>query len=218
MTHPFSVAYRAPNIVDVLMPKQQDVAGYRLKATPDLDGAPTAYTTILTARTGAGYLDPSVHRGKLHTMPGNNHVRAVFDPETFNATASIKDSQQFWMRFAPVNSVGVPGADSDPYLVLTTSQHQGTERVVISGTIPASPTIAGSLVLNLSRRMTQITITNRGGNPLFLAFDENGGETEILVDENRAYWDSAQSQLVLRGSGGTTEFAATFVVVQDSLG
>lgn len=217
MTTPdFSVAYRAPNIVDVLMPKQADVVGYRLKASPDADGTPNAYVTILTANIGAGFLDANVDRRKLHTMPGHNHVRAVFDPDTFASgepiDAKLKDQQHFWLRFTPLDASAVEGADSDPVLILTPNQQNGTERVVISGTAPQSPTLAGSLQLCLARRMQNFTISNEGSNPLYVAFNPEGGETLVPAGETTRYYGSASPTLLVRGDGGTTDFSASFVV------
>ena len=216
-TQDFSIAYRAPNLVDVLMPKQNGVEGYRLRASPQFDGTP-AFVTILTASIGAGFLDPAVNRGKLSTMPGTNHVRAVFDPDTFAAgepiDAGLIDTRQFWMRFQPI-AAGVPGAESDPVLILTRSQLSGESTIAIQGDAPSAATIAGSLTLCLARRMVGFSITNNdGSNPLFVAFNVDGPETRIPAN-TRAYFDTVlpTSILVVRGSGGAVSFSAEFTVL-----
>jgi hypothetical protein len=218
-TPDFSVAYRAPGIVDVLMPKQEDVASYRLKASPDLDGTPTAYTAIVTARIGAGFLDKNVDRRKLHSMPGTGHVRATFNPDTFASgepvDANLKDTQQFWMRFTPLDAAGVEGPDSDPMLVLTPTQRNGTERIVISGTAPVAPNVSGSFQICLARRMKHLVITNSGSNPLFVAFSPDGGEVQIPAGETSTNYESAQAVLFVRASGGTTDFSVSMTVAQD---
>lgn len=209
----FSVAYRSVGIVDVVIPKQTAVAGYRLKASTQFDGTP-AFVTLLTASIGAGYLDPAVNRMKLHTMPGTDHVRAVFNPQTFNGTAGITDSAPFWLRYTPVDSSNVEGADGVPTLVLAPAQLQGTGRVVIAGTAPAAATVAGSLELCLGRRVTNMVIQNTGAVPLFVAFATGGAEVSIAAAASYSFVQSAQSTLLVRGSGGTTDFSASFTVAQ----
>lgn len=215
----FSVAYRAPGIVDVLMPKQQDVAGYKLSASPQFDGSP-AFVDIITASIGAGYLDPSVPRGRLHNMPGTNKVRAVFNPDTFSAgqpiDAGISDVVQFWMRFTPIDSADVEGADSDPVLILTPSQKQGTDRIAIAGTAPVAADVGGSLQLCLGRRMTNIVIQNNGSNPVFVAFNPGSAEVQVAAGEEYQVITGSQDTLLLRATGGTSAVTASFSVAQSS--
>lgn len=223
-TPSFSVPYRAPGIVDVLVPKQTSgsdvVDGYRLKASPQFDGTP-AFVTLLTASIGAGYIDRNVDRRKLHTMPGHGHVRATFNPDTFASgqpiDAGLDDTRQFWMRFTPLVG-GVEGVDSDPVLVLAPSQKNGTQRIAISGDAPAGASISGSLTLCLARRMKQIVVTNNSTtNALFIAFNEGGPEVQIAAGETSINYDSAQSVLLVRGSGATVNFSATMTVAQGNV-
>ena len=213
-TPDFSVVRRVPNIVDVLMPKRKDVVGYRLKVSPDFDGTPTAFTAIITANVSRGYLDSNVNRMKLHTMPGQDHIRAVFDPDTFSGNG-LDDTKQFWMRFTPLDKSNVEGADSDPQLVMTPAQHQGTARIAINGTAPVAANVDGSLRLCLPRRMKHIVLRNSGGASLFVAFSPGGGEIEIPAGETSTQYDSAQSLLLVRGDGSTVDFSASFTVAQD---
>src|SRR3569832_543679 len=100
-TPSFSVPYRAPHIVDLLIPKIVGTDGYRIKASPQFDGTPS-FVTLFTASIGAGYLDPADEQRKHHTKPERNRVRCTFDPDTFNGSAAIADSSQFWLVFTPV--------------------------------------------------------------------------------------------------------------------
>lgn len=216
-TPDFSVAYRAPGIVDVVMPKQEDVNGYKLSASPQFDGTP-AFVDILTATKGRGHLDPAVARGKLHQMPGVNKVRAVFNPDTYASgepiDAGISDAAQFWMRFTPIDPAGVEGADSDPVLVLTPSQRKGTDRIAISGTAPVAASVSGSLSICLGLRMTNFVIQNNGSNPVFVAFNPSSAEVQVAAGEEYKFLTASHDQLLLRATGGTSAVTVSFSVAQ----
>lgn len=217
----FSVAYRAPHIVDLVMPKKVGVDGYRIKASSQFDGSP-AFVTLFTASIGAGFLDPAVDRRKLSTMPGTNHVRAVFDPDTYAAghtiDAGLVDAAQFWLVFEPVSG-GVAGTDSKPVLILTPTQYNGTERIAIQGTAPSAVSVAGSQVINLGRRMTGLTLMNNdASHSLFVAFNENGPEIEIPFSSPRhsTFGAGTVTTLAVRGGGATVSFTADFTVAQNT--
>jgi hypothetical protein len=165
--------------------------------------------------SGQGYLDPAVDQRKLHAMPGQGHIRAVFNPDTFGAgdtiDAGLLDTSQFWMKFQPVDS-GVAGTESAPVLILTPSQHNGQSRIVIAGDAPNAASIAGSLVLCLGRRMHDFTIRNHGANALFVAFNAAGPETQIAAGAFTVFRSGAESTLVVRGGGAIVNFSADFTV------
>lgn len=218
MTTPaFSVAYRAPHIVDLLIPKQVNTEGYRIKGSPQFDGSP-AFVTLFTANIGAGFVDPAVDVKKLHALPGMNRVRAVFDPDTYTGTAAILDSAQFWLVFTPVSG-GVPGTDSDPVLVLSPNQYNGTERIAIQGSAPSGLALANSLSICLGRRMTGFTFKNNdASNPLFVAFNRSGQEIEVpggaTLSRQSTFGLGSTSTLLVRGGGGAVGFTADFTVAQ----
>lgn len=218
MTTPaFSVAYRAPHIVDLLIPKQVNTEGYRIKGSPQFDGSP-AFVTLFTAAIGAGFVDPAVDVRKLSYMPGTNRVRAVFDPDTYTGSAAIVDGAQFWLVFTPVSG-GVAGTDSDPVLVLAPSQHNGTERIAIQGSAPVGVALANSLSICLGRRMTGFTFKNNdGANPLFVAFSRNGQEIEVPagagLNRHSLAGMGSTSTLLVRSTGGAVSFSADFTVAQ----
>lgn len=215
----FSVAYRAPHIVDLLIPKKVGVDGYRIKGSPQFDGSP-AFVTLFTAGIAAGFLDPAVDRRKLSMMPGTNRVRAVFDPDTYAAgqtiDAGLVDAGQFWLTFQPVTA-GVDGIDSGPVLILTPDQARGTERIVIQGSAPAAANLAGGLTLTLGRRMTGFTFMNNDAtNSVFVAFNKSGQEIEVPADtpRNSSFGGGSSSTLVIRGGGGAVSFSVDFTVAQ----
>lgn len=216
----FSVAYRAPHIVDLLIPKIAGTDGYRIKGSPQFDGSP-AFVSLFTASIGAGHLDPAVDRRRLHAMPGMNRVRAVFDPDTFTGSAAIADAAQFWLVFQPVVN-GVGGTDSDPVLVLTPSQFNGTEPIVIQGSAPNAANLSGSLSICLGRRMTGFTFKNNDAtNSLFVAFNRGAQELEVPGGATAArhafVGTGSTSNLFVRGNGGAVSFCADFTVAQDVL-
>lgn len=216
MSQDFSVAYRAPNIVDVLIPKITDRTAYRLLASPQFDGAP-AFVQIAEATNAVGVLDPAVDRRRLSSMPAaEKRVRIVFDPDTFATgepvDAGLDDTRQFWMQFQPVDN-GVPGAVGEPTLILTPSQHNGQAQIAINGTAPNAGDVSGSLVLCLGRRMTNFVISNPDNtNSLFVAFNPAGPEFEVQADTTVRLTSSMESTLVVRGGGGTIAFSATMTV------
>ena len=218
-TREFSVPYRAPNIVDVVIPKVLNRTGYRLKAAANFDGS---FVQLFEMTPASGFLDPGVDRRKLHSMPGLNHIRAVFDPDTFDGSTSFPDAgiaegTQFWMTFQPVDS-GAPGTETDPVLILTHDQHKGHDRIVISGDAPSAADISGSLTLCLPRRMRDFTIVNLDDtDSLFVAFDPTGPEFEILPETTFRSVAGAESTLTVRGGGSIVAFSASFTVATPQL-
>jgi len=216
----FSVAYRAPNIVDILMPKVALNTAYRLLASIEFDGSP-AFVQIVEATHARGFLDPAVDRRKLSSMPGaDRHVRVVFDPQTFTTGAAIDagllDDRQFWLQFQPVTGGG-PGTIGPPTLVLTPSQHRGQGQVVISGTAPSGADVSDSLTLVLGRRMKNFLITNTDDTAsLFVAFNSLGPEFAILPETSRRFSGAMESTLVVRGGGAAVDFTAAFTVATPS--
>jgi hypothetical protein len=174
--------------------------------------------TLFTVSNGAGYLDPSVPRHKLSSMPGTNRVRAVFNPATFGAgqtiDAGLLDTAQFWLTLQPVVG-GVAGAASAPALVLSTAQSRGQERVVIAGSAPLAADASGSLALFLGRRMTGFNFANTDtANPLFVGYGVGAPEMQVGAGLSRAsaFGEGSTSGLLVRGTGGAVAFTADFAV------
>ena len=151
----FLVTRRRANLVDLITPRRVGVDGYRFQASKTFDGT---FTTIFTA-TVSGYLDSNVDRRLLTTLNNKNHVRCVFDPQTFNAAApSLVDVDQFWLRFVPVTG-GVPGTTGARALVLPEDESVQS-RITITGDAPNGAAVANSLRLDFPRRMKDMRIKN----------------------------------------------------------
>jgi len=206
----FSVIRRRKNIVDLLTPKRANVAGYRFQVATNFD---QAYTTIFTAPIGSGYLDPSINPAVLHAVNNNDHIRAVFNPDTFNGAAGIADGAHFWMRFVPVDFAGTPGTAGPGTLILTDAEHYGNSRVQIAGTAPTGAAVANSLQLNLPQNSQDFYIKNAnasGGFALYVSFISGGAEQQVSPQEVMKAYDGPSDALFVRGSGGTAAFSASF--------
>lgn len=210
-TRPLTVLRRRLNLLDILIPKDPATKGYRLDASTTFSGG---FSTILTADIGSGYLDPNVDRRLLHAVNNPNHIRVVFDPDTFSG-AGISDTVPFWMQFVPVDFSGALGTPSNPMLFLTEENLRGDSVVNITGTAPSGADVGDSLPLLLPFRTQNALIRNQdGANSLFLAMQEGGDEIEV---EGGATTLSqielplgAQGCLLVRGGGATVDFSATF--------
>jgi hypothetical protein len=206
----FSVIRRRKNIVDILTPKRAGVAGYRFQAATNFD---QSYTTVLTAPIGSGYLDPAVNPMVLHSVNNNDHIRVVFNPDTFNGVAGISDATHFWLRFVPIDFAGVVGTPGPGTLILTDAEHYGNSRVQIAGTAPSGAAVANSLQINLPQNSQDFYIKNAnatGGNGLYVSFQVGGSEQQVGPQEVMKAYDGPSDTLMVRGSGGTAAFSASF--------
>jgi len=210
----FLVFRRRPHLVDILTPKRSGVKGYRLKAALNFD---LTFQTILTADIGAGYLDPValkagvINRLTLGTAPGDNHVRIVFNPESFT-TPALNDDQHLWLQFFPVDFSGAEGTGGARTLILPDDEMKAQGRVIIAGEAPIGATVANSMRLDLPYRMRNIVIRNNeatGGTDLMVATAEGGPEITIAAQETAEFFDGSVGTLLVRGSGATADFSAT---------
>lgn len=181
ITRPLTVVRRRPNLLDLLVPKEPDVQGYRLQASTTFSGG---FVNILTADISSGYLDRNLVLNQKHltlqALNNRNHVRIAFDPQTFNGVASIEDGNQFWLKFVPVDFAGTPGTASDPMLILPEEKLRGDSVVVIAGTAPSGADVGASLPLLLPFRAQDVTIRNHeGATTLFVATEPGGDEIEV---------------------------------------
>jgi hypothetical protein len=211
----FLVFRRRPHLVDILTPKREGVQGYRLKAARNFDVTPQ---TIITADIGAGYLDPTalgngnINRVTLGSAPGE-HVRIVFDPDSFSAhAANLDDNEHMWLQFAPVDFSGSEGTPGALTLILPDDENKATGRVVIAGTAPTGATVANSLRLDMPLRMRDFYIRNEeasGSTDLKIATAEGGPEVTVPPQSEVSFLDGGQGTILVRGDGGTAGFSAT---------
>lgn len=213
----FIVYRRRRHFVDILTPKRAGVQGYRLKAARNFDDT---FQTILTADIGCSYLDQVAVRAGvinpevIHTAPGNNHVRIIFDPDTFATphAAALVDTEHMWLQFFPVDFAGVEGTGGPLGLVIPDDEMKSTGRVIITGDAPSGADVYGSLRLDLPVRMRNITIRNNetsGGTTLYVSMTEGGSEMDIAPQETFESFDGGVGLLMVRGGGSSANFTAT---------
>ena len=205
---PFTVVRRRLNILDLLIPKQENVQGYRLQAATNFDAT---FTTILTADISSGFLDPAVNAASLQALNNPNQIRVVFDPQSFFLPTGIEDTKQFWLKFVPVNFGGTPGPASGPCLILPESALRGDSRVVVQGTAPSGASVADALGLQLPFRTQDLEIRNHETvTDLFLSLSEGGPEISLGGGETERFYDGPVGDFWVRGGGATAEFSASF--------
>jgi hypothetical protein len=213
-TRPFTVLRRRSRLLDILIPKNVATQKYRLLAKSSFDGA---FTQIIEADIGAGYLDPALRTSgvarALQAVNTRNHVRITFDPQTFAAAATISDSAQFWLKFQAVDFAGVAGTQTPPTLILPEDALKGDSVITVAGTAPNGAAVANSQVLYLPLRMQDITVRNHeAATDLFVATEVGGAETLLDAGSNLAQVTmarGAQGALLVRGAGATAAFSAT---------
>lgn len=208
----FSVYRRRMHFVDILTPMRPGVQGYRLKAARNFDDT---FHPIITADIGCGYLDPVINPQVIHTAPGNNHIRIIFDPDTFKAphAADLLDDEHMWLQFFPVDFAGAEGTGGARTLLIPDDEMKATGRVIITGDAPSATDVYSAMRLDLPFRMRNITIRNNeptsGGNTLYVAMTEGGSEMDLAPQETWESFDGGVGLLMVRGSGGTANFTAT---------
>jgi len=209
MARSFSIIRRRKGIVDLLTPKQPNVKGYRLQGAANFDGS---FTTLMTADISSGFLDPTINPAVLHSVNNRDHIRIVFNPDTYNG-AGVFDSKNFWLKFVPLDFSGTPGTPSPATLVLTDSEHYGTSRILISGTAPQGAALANAQQLDLPFTTQDLYIKNEeatGGRNLYIAVLASGGEQQVAPQETLTIFHGPTDTLLVRGVGGTVAFSASF--------
>lgn len=206
----FSMIRRRPNYVDLVIPRQSGVDGYRIQSSPNFDGA---WTTRITAPVG-GYIDPAINPAvvdfqNLGVGPFGPPVRVIFDPATY----SITDTSSFWLRFVPVTG-GAPGTAGAPTLVLPSAANHGVGIVTIRGQAPSGADATAALQLDLPRLMQDFQFhCEDGANDLFVSTEQSGPETQIpgpSSDQQTLSIFGTASSIWVRGAGGAVNFSASF--------
>jgi hypothetical protein len=206
MNRQFSMTRRRANHVDLTIPRQSGVDGYRIQSSPNFDGA---WTTLFTS-TNTGFVDPAINLAVVsaQNIPSNAFgpaVRCIFDPATY----SLVDTKSFWLRFVPVTA-GTPGTAGAPTLVLSEAAHKGLGVVTIHGTAPLAADSTGSLQIDLPALMQDFRFHNEDAtNTLFVAFEQDGAEAQCKsgTQETITTLEGNQSSIWVRSAGGAVAFS-----------
>jgi len=204
----FSIVRRRPGLLDILIPKQAGIEGYRFEWATNFDAS---YTAIFTATVQSGFLDrdkaTGINLAALNSYPGTNRVRAAFNPATF----SIPDNQHFWLRMVTVDFSGSDVDTTAGALVLTDPENHGTGRINVAGVAPNTGTVAGSLVLQLPRSMDDLTFVNHHATAgLYVAYQLGGPETLVVAQNSLKHVNGGQSLVLVRGDGAAVDFSLSF--------
>jgi hypothetical protein len=202
MQRPFSVIRRRPNLVDVIIPVQTGVDGYRLDVATNFDAV---YAPLLTT-TLTGHIDDSL-RSKDHSLVNGRVVRVIFDPA--NYAPPLDDTIPFWIRFVPIIG-GAPGTPSAGSLLLPDGDRY--RDLVINGAAPNAATIAGSLEIDFPYVASNLRIRNLDpANTLYVATETGGPEFEVPFGTEQSFgFQSATPFILVRGNGAAVPFSATF--------
>lgn len=212
MLRQFFMPRRRPNWVDVVMPRQQNIDGYRLQWNTNFSGG--SWTTLMTAPV-QGFVDPAINLAANHVTnfgigPYGPPVRVIFNPTTY----SIPDTKSFWLRFVPMTGVsaGTPGA---PTLILPDTSGHGLGLNVIHGTAPNGADSSASLQIDLPGNMRDFRIHNEeAATSLFVATEQDGPEVMLKfgAEEQLTSILAKQNSIWVRGGGATAVFSATFTL------
>jgi hypothetical protein len=201
MQRPFSVIRRRPNLLDVVIPVQDGVDGYRLDVATNFDAV---YAPLITA-TRMGHIDPSL-RNRGHVPVNGRMVRILFDPD--NYAPPLDDTKPFWMRFTPITG-GVPGTPSAGSLVLPDGDRY--RAIIIAGDAPAGADVSASLKIDFPYMVEGLHIRNTDpGNSLYVATEIGGAEFEVPFGTAQTLDIRAATPFILvRGGGGDVPFSAS---------
>lgn len=214
MTRSISVNRRKDNLVDLLVPKRDGKTGFRFGAATNFDTAYTAFATV----PNDGLVSPSVSSVAVNSVGSQfrDHVRFVFDPADYVATAAaLVDTNPFFLRIEARNPDGTFSTAEAGHLILP-PPIEPNRIINLRGTAPTGAALANSLEIQLPGRCTDFNILNDGAAPLFVAFHPTGGEYQVLpvTSAFNAYeqYTGSVSQLFIRGSGGTTTVSMAFTL------
>lgn len=204
----FSVVSRVPGLIDIAIPFQVGATGYRVQVASNFDG------TFQTAFTGApvtGWIDSTIDRRVLTSIPNHNLVRLVFNPNNYTSLG-LSDTAQTWIKVAAMNGVAVLW-ESPVSLILPVYDRWGKPQITIAGLAPTAATAALALQLDLPMGFRNIQVFNEGSNPLKIATVPGGGGPEVTLPANSlgeyTLFGGGQDTLRVRGN---TNFSATLVV------
>jgi len=228
MPRTFSVARRRINLVDITVPRRDNIIGFRFSASSNFDAAFTNFQVVpndgvrvLRAPAAGGPRTPDV------PMPGNqrnrrNNVRFVFDPDEYTAGVPVVvDNAPFFIRLESQNPDGSFNA-AEAMQLLQPYSSTAHRPVHLFGVVPAAGSLAASLEIQLPMQCQDWEISNDGAADLYVAFERPGYEFRVQPATSifRSFEQivTSVSQLFVRGAGGPTTMNAIFTLRNESLG
>jgi len=220
MPRTFSVARRRINLVDITVPRRDNITGFRFSAAGNFDLAFTAFQVV--PNDGVKILAPGVVNIPLPGSQRRDHVRFVFDPDEYTAGVPVvRDDTPFFVRLESRNPNGTFNPPEAMQLVLPYSSipHRS---VALTGTVPLGAALANSVEIQLPMQCNDFEFRNEGAAILAAAFERPG--TEVLIQPTASVFRSFEqiitsiSQIFVRGAGGATTMTAIFTLRNDSMG
>jgi hypothetical protein len=203
----FSVLTRRANLIDIMTPFYPGATGYRVQVAPNFDAT---FQTAFTAAPIQGWIDKTIDRRLLTSIPNRDLVRMVWDPANYSAL-SILDGAQIWVKVAAMNG-GSTIVETPPSLILPVYDRVGKPQIIIAGLAPTAATSALALQLDLPMGFRNIQIFNKGANVLSIStFPGGGPEVDLAAASSGDFTLFGGSQDCLRVRGNTA-FSASLVV------
>jgi hypothetical protein len=220
---------RSARLVELTFREKPQASGFRVFAANTLTQAWAGSTAMFTVQSGGTYRSPGIRRRRLGlTQYSNRNLsRVIYDPEDFWVAGGTlpHDAHQAYLRVAEVNPAGTvlpvgpvfvvpqPTFFSTPRPVVTLA---GTAPSVAASGIDVPPATAMHIVF--PRFFDYCGITNKdGANDIFLSFNTGTPEIRIEAGASKDIYDAADSELLIRGDGGTADFDAQFAIVNGEM-
>jgi len=217
---------RHPGVVDLAVSNNPVYSSYTIGAASTLDLAFAGTTPLVTVRRGRTYRSPTLQRNRINMVGESNRglTRVSYDPKDFASATVPGDSDISFVRIAPVDNAGVTLPEG-PILVVPPPGYwtAGRANLTLNGTAPSVAgqanllPPAGTMLVDLPKFATNITIYNDGGSPLAVAFGSGRQEFLIAAGESQLFPQTGISMVSLRGDGGATAFRAIFALVNGLL-
>ena len=215
---------RYDHLVELVVRNRADIRAYRFGAANSLTTAFAGTTPMFTVANGATFRSPSVaRRGHGTSVYMNRGLTVVnYDPEDYWAGGGTlpHDFEGAYLRIEEQDTAGVfrpagpimiippPGFFTNTRPNLTVS---GTAPNVVATTTGIPP--AGAMHFVLPRFADSVTVMNRDGASMFVAFSSGLPEVEVPTGETVLLPDGAMSDVFVRGGGAVVDFNMYFAIV-----
>jgi len=218
------LTYRYDRFAELVLHSQVGVQAYRFGAANTLDVAFAGTTAMFTVPRGGTFQSPSIRKRKVGRSVYTNRGLTVvhYDPEDYWVGGGVlpHDAAAGYLRVEEQNEAGV-FRPAGPILIVPPPGFFVTTRpsLTVSGTAPnvaASSTGTppeGALHFVLPRFADSTTITNSGGQSIYISFNPGLPEFEIFSNQTILLPDGAVSEVFVRGDGTTVPFSIFFAVV-----
>ena len=95
--------------------------------------------------------------------------------------------------------------------------------LTLAGTAPNVAALAtllpppGAMHIRLPRFTDNLSLRNTGGASIFISFHSGQPEYELPTAQQESFWDSAMSDVYIRGNGATVTFRMDIAIVNGEM-